>query len=184
MPDGTKLSDRLITLRETMDAINITTGAAHALGDVFVWAGYTWRTVHNTDECEYAALYHTSGSATIFSFDNVYAGSTVASKCDDFLATISQEDQTKLMDITVNGVTSKVFIPSYDQVTGGFAWFAEAAHRCVRASLYNFDRKVWWTSTPIDDGRVWVVDGSDGSVYGGSVTNSNYVIRPCIAVKR
>lgn len=187
MPDGSKLSDRLNNLKDTIDTLAMSSGLTHALGDVFTWANYTWRTVHVTNEYEYAIL-HTGIEKVQFGFSNVYVNSTIANKCEEFLATISATDQELLADITVCDVTCKVFIPTYDQVSGGFTWLAEKENRAsilfpdLTESFTRMGNAHWWTCTPIGDGVYYV--SSDGTIGNNTSTASNVRFRPCIAFLR
>lgn len=187
MPDGTKLSDKLLSMKTTIDGLSVSSGMSHSLGDVFTWAGHTWRTVHLTGDLEYAIL-HTGTEKVQFGFSNVYAGSTIANKCEEFLATFSEDEQSLLAPITVNGVTCKVFIPSKEQLDGIFAWFINASRLAytvfpdLTQTFEKMSNGYWWTSTPSND-SVYYVNG-DGLIRENNPAATNVRFRPCIAFKR
>ena len=150
------------------------------LGNCVDMGGYTWRVCH-IDEAENEAylILDTVYETTVFGSSTSYSGSTIANKCASFYNNLPIEVKNILIEKSVEGVTSKVFIPTYSQVNGGFSYFNSNARRIA------YDRTGtacdWWTSSVYTTATmVWNVytNGSPGS--NGPNNESNF--RPCVCV--
>ena len=138
------------------------------LGNYVDMGGYTWLVCHvDEDANEFYLILNTITENTKFGNNVNYAGSTIAAKCASFLATLPGPVQTLLKMTSVEGVTAKIFIPTYNQVNGGFSWFNSNNRRIA----YNESGTAqhWWTSTKTSSGNVW------GVYTDGRLLNSYYL---------
>lgn len=123
--------------------------------------------------------------STIFGSNNTYAGSTLASIAAEFTNSIADDSLAKCHNVTVNGVTNKVFVPSYEQVNGGFSWLNSNERRAefLTASAATSNGYTFWrTSSPGTGGSYYAYCvGSDGHNYDNLVRDS-YGFRPFVAV--
>ena len=71
---------------------------------------------------------------------------------------------------TVNGVTAKVFVASYEQMNGGFSYFSNNDRRkCKRGSEYYY----YWTSSPAKGtNNLWAINTV------GTFDNSDFYASP------
>lgn len=86
-------------------------------GQVCNWAGYNWTVVHVTTDLIYMILTNIY-SLTRFSNGSIaqYSSSNLVTLCNTFLGTIDSKYQAVMADVTVNGVTQKVFVPAHGMV--------------------------------------------------------------------
>lgn len=92
-----------------------------SVGDTLVVDEYEWIIVNKTSVAAVLGL-STIYSLTIFGSNNMYESSRLASVAANFEAqNLSAETKQCLNNVTVNNVTAKVFVPSYEQMNGGFA---------------------------------------------------------------
>lgn len=105
---------------------------------------------------------------TQFGSNNRYSGSTLASKAAEYQNKLASDYGSivtnHLSNVTVNGVTAKVFAASYEQMNGGFRYFNSSEKRKCSSNSY-------WTSTSdgyiglyyvYNDGRIFSGNDSDG----------------------
>jgi len=119
------------------------------------------------------------GSSTVQSFVHTYANSAAKANCDAFYTNcISAETKDKniLLDVYVSGITSKVFLPTYDQMNGGFSYYESASNRILAAGD-------WCGSTLSGTQSVCMVDAETGNVTYGACT-STYYMRPHLCIRR
>ena len=150
-----------------------------ALGNYVDMGGYTWRVSHiDEDAKEFYLTLNTVTETTQFGSNNIYAGSTIAGKCSSFMGTMPANVINLLKMKTVNGVTAKVFIASYEQMNGGFALFNSNENRIAYDETGA--AQTYWTSSPYS-GNVWLVN-SNGSLdfnYGPAYSNG---FRPSVCL--
>ena len=119
--------------------------------------------------------FSTNGSTT-------YSGSLLESKCTDWYnnkVPASWRNNGIFKSVTVNGVTSPCFVPSYDQFNGGFSYFDSNSKRICNL---NGSANWYWTSSAYSSILVWGVS-SDGYLdYTGP--RNTYGFRPCLAIAR
>lgn len=92
-----------------------------ALGNVITMSDMEWRVVHvdeDAGECVLAKEYHEE----YIQFDssgksNVYAGSTLANKCNSFYNTLKPSVQRILINKKTHGVDSKVWAPQINWIS-------------------------------------------------------------------
>ena len=143
------------------------------LGNYVDMGGYTWLVCHVDEGAnEFYLILNTITEKTQFGNNTNYAGSTIAAKCASFLATLPGPVQTLLKMTSVEGVTAKIFIPTYDQVKGGFSWFNSINRRIA----YNESgaAQQWWTSTENSSSGVWYVDTTGNLGYYGPAASVGF----------
>ena len=147
-------------------------------GSLVKWGGYYWIVVHKHSGVLYLALDHIYEMCR-FGSNNTYMGSNLAARCTAFANTIPAATLNKAQNTTVNGVTAKIFVCSYEQANGGFDYFAVQGQRICKDA--NGAAQVWWTSSPYS-GYVYYVN-TDGGIDDGNYGPTNtYGFRPFVAV--
>lgn len=139
------------------------------LGASCTWAGHQWIVVHVTDEYVVLArstiyeqcVFNTSGNIS------VYNGSNIADRAKAFENSLPAADLEKARNSVTIGVTSKIFVATYDQINGGFDYFKSDVSRICK---YNGVDSEYWTST--------ATSSSKGPVYGVSTDGSFYPVYP------
>lgn len=122
-----------------------------------------------------------------------YYSSTIATKCATFQAKLPKTVTNKLLDISVFGITSKVFIPKAswvgpaidftnntitDSTAGYFSYFNTNGARVAYDK--SGKNKTYWTSSP-SSSSVWLVS-SDGGFTVNYDTSNTGGFRPCLAL--
>lgn len=152
-----------------------------------------WQVQHLDGNYVYLSLTEITTLTDFRSSGNAYSGSTIASKCTTFLNSTIPNVAAYLESVTVNGVTAKVFIPSYKMFSGTassgggdandptFRWpKASASNRICK---YQGSTKVYWLSSPDNSSRyAWTVQ-RNGSFYNSTASTSSYGFRPCVKVR-
>lgn len=124
-----------------------------------------WCVDHLDGDYVYLGGYNIN-ETTQFGSNTTYSGSTIASKCTTYLNNTIPNVADYLESVTVEGVTAKVFIPTYYQFSGQTGYgdtsgpvfdypSASAANRkaCYAALTSNY----MWLSTAYDSSYVWFV---------------------------
>ncbi len=148
-----------------------------AVGNTVTFDNKSFLVVHNNGNQWYLAN-PVIVENTIFGSNNTYSGSTLASKCANWLSNFSANAQTFMNNITVNGVSAKVFIPSYEQVNGGFSYYNSNTNRLCQ---YNGTTTTWWTSSPYSGGYVYRVYTVGSITYGDP--SASFGFRPHICIQ-
>ena len=152
------------------------------LGDSEVWfrayPDIKWQVQHIEGNYAYLAL-STLPSKTTFGPNVTYAGSTIAGLCTDYLNNTIPNVADYIQDVTVNGVTSKVFVPSYEQLSSGWDW--PKAATANRICQYNGTNTAWWTSSSSDTDYAWYVR-TDGD-FSDYFPSRSYGFRPAVKVQ-
>ena len=100
---------------------------------------------------------------TTFGSSTSYSSSQLKNVAKAFENNMSSAALARMQNVTVHGVTAKVFAATYDQMNGGFAYFNSNERRVCQNQWY-------WTSSPGSGSLVWTV-GADGGLrtyYGPS----------------
>lgn len=146
------------------------------VGTIVKWANENWIICHTVDDLIYlAGLFFVSTSQVFDSNDSTeYAGSDLAQACVTYQNTIPSDSLALAVNTTVNGVTNKIFVASYEQMNGGFMLFYSNSQRELMDGSYC-------TSSPASSDKVWRVmsDGSFGSHYPTYV----HGFRPFVALR-
>lgn len=127
-----------------------------------------WLLVNKTSSAATLGL-NTVYSVTSFGSGTAYAGSTLASVAANFeTQNLSTETKQYLNNVTVSGVSAKVFVPTKDQLNGGFAYYNSDTRRIA---MYQGQPKAYWTSTAYNTSRCYLVDsGNGGNFDDGGIT--------------
>ena len=151
-----------------------------SVGNKITFIGKEWLVVNKTSNQAILAR-SVIESQTPFGSNSTYNGSTLASVAKSYENNFSGANKVLLSlmcpETTVNGVTAKFFVPSYDQVNGGFTHFNSSTNRICK---YNGSNADWWTSSPDYDSDAYCVS-SDGGIGSLGVGNS-YGFRPFVAL--
>nr|DAQ98915.1 MAG TPA: hypothetical protein [Caudoviricetes sp.] len=155
--------------------------AIPSVGSTINIGSYTYRICHADGGSVYA-ITDTLPSECAFGNNTTYAGSNLASQCTSWYnnnVPASWKNAGFFNDVTVNGVTAKCFVPSYDQFNGGFSYFNSDERRVCKL---NGSANWYWTSSAYSSGDVWGV-GYDGDFYYSGPSNTRG-FRPCLAIAR
>ena len=143
------------------------------VGGTLSWAGKTWIVVHKVTGIAFLGLSALDGTAVWSNSGCVsYLGSKIHDKCLDYAV------QLKLYacDYVLDYMGGKVFVASYDQLSGDFSYFTSNDRRNIGA--------VYWTSSavPGNNDSVWLVGsgGVLGSHYSPIATKG---FRPFVALR-
>lgn len=141
----------------------------------------TWQVQHLDGNYVYLALYPmTETSAFDFNGSTSYSGSTIADKCTTFLNNTIPNVADYLEDVTVSGVTSKVFIPSKAMYETDWDW--PKVRSSNRICQLNGSDRGYWTSTVAGSNYSHYVNGAGGFTCGYQwITNNG--LRPAVKVK-
>ena len=136
------------------------------VGSTITFKGKKWIVAHKSGNNIYVSN-SVIESDTTFGINNTYLGSKLASAVTAFQNNLSltPAEQILIPNTTVNGVTAKVFVASYEQMNGGWSYFNSNARRICK---YRGSTYTYWTSSPDDAINVWVVTekGVLTSFYG------------------
>ena len=110
---------------------------------------------------------------TQFGANFLYSQSTLKDVAKAFENNMSPAALARMQNVTVEGVTAKVFAASYDQMNGGFAYFNSNERRICQNLRY-------WTSSPNGGSGVWSVS-ADGSLFYFGPGNT-YGFRPFVCL--
>lgn len=121
---------------------------------------------------------------TMFGSNTAYSGSTIANKCttwySDNVPALWKTTANAFNNVSVEGVSAKCFIPTYDWVNGGWVYFNSDSRRVFKDSSES--ARDWWTASANSSSRVWCV-GVVGRLYNVN-PGSACGFRPCLAIKR
>jgi len=152
-----------------------------AVGNLVTFDNKSWRVVHQEGTHWYLAAKDIY-SITSFSTGNLaYKNSTLANVASTYeseqLSTIAKE---YCLDVTVEYVTAKVFVPTYDQCNGGFEYYNSNTNRICN---YNDSARAWWMSDRYgtsSNGMRYVY--ASGEITGSSTPTLGNGFRPHIVI--
>ena len=151
-----------------------------SVGNKITFIGKEWLVVNKTSNQAMLAR-SVIESKTIFGSNSTYSGSDLANTAKTYENNFSGINKVILAaccpQTTVNGVTAKIFVPSYDQVNGGFSHFKNNTNRICQ---YNGSNDNWWTSSP--SGSYAYCVSSDGNVNSYGYVGGSYGFRPFVAL--
>ena len=133
------------------------------LGQTIKYCEKDWILCHIDSKKHYLAASNIYEKTVFSNGSTTYAGSTLANRAlvyqNNLIDTYDAYATDYLSDVTVNGVTAKVFVASYEQMNGGFSYFNSNSRRICK---YDGEAAWYWTSSPYGGG-VWGV-GTGGSL--------------------
>ena len=138
----------------------------------------TWQVQHLDGDYAYLALYPMTETTT-FGSSTTYSGSAIATKCTTFLNNTIPNVADYLEEVTVNGVTAKVFIPSKAMYETDWDWPKAAAAN--RVCQLNGSNKPYWTSTAYDSSYVWYVNNY--GLFVNVYPTQTHGFRPAVKVR-
>lgn len=158
-------------------------GTIPNVGSTFSFVGYTWLVAHKENGVAYCVTNDIIKNVQWSYADRTtgYFGSNIQIECQKMTISTGIQYADYVLDVGAG----KVFIPSYDQMTGesgGFSWFNSDYRRVAKLNGYA---STYWTSSGRQDDQysaVWRVN-SVGAVFRGSgYASGSYGFRPCIAI--
>ena len=153
--------------------------------------GFDYVIVHIDTSIAYAII-EVCPMETQFGSNSTYAGSTIANLCNTWYNTnvpAALRNAGVFVSVTTEGVSSPCFIPTYDQMNGGFSYFTDNAHRIAAAFVNagfvsgSYNGYNYWTSTADSSGNVWYVNNT-GDFSGDRGPGTSGGFRPCLAINR
>ena len=113
-----------------------------------------------------------------------YEASNIKKECDLFLNEYKLNDILNDIPRIIDTGVGKVFIPTKEQMNGGFSWFDSNVKRI--AYLNDTEPYYYWTATIYESQYisqyVWYVD-STGTVDNTSHASVSRGFRPCICIQ-
>ena len=149
------------------------------VGSTIKFKGKNWIVAHKSGNNIYVSD-SVIESDTMFGSDSEYRGSTLSSAASTFQnnLNLTVAEQNLIPNTTVNGVTAKVFVASREQMNSGWSYFNSSARRICK---YNGSAQIYWTSSPGEDGDVYIVAANGGLDPGGN-SRATYGFRPSICL--
>ncbi|MCM1230101.1 MAG: hypothetical protein NC489_08210 [Ruminococcus flavefaciens] len=156
-----------------------------AVGNTMSWAGKTWRVVHKLSGVAILALEYFEKNIVWSNVSNYYTqeyiGSNIYNECMTFANTL----KLFAADYIIPFGGLPCFIPSYDQVNGGFSYWATQANRIFKNS--SGAAQTFWTCTVFCHSRygygfAGFVD-ADGALDNGGNVGYSLGFRPCVALR-
>lgn len=110
-----------------------------------------------------------------------YVGSDIAAKCTTWYNQIPELWRANACtSISTEGVSAACFIPTYNQVNGGWDYFNSDDRRIFKNS--GGTAQYWWTSSKRDASYVCCV--STGGSFDNRTPYNSFGFRPALAIKR
>ena len=120
--DVSAATAKKITIADLKNVFGVGDGGVGGVGKIPTtpgqacnWAGYNWTVVHVTSDLIYMILTNIY-SMTTFGSNTRYSQSNLIGLCNTFLNSMDAPYRNALADVTVNGVTQKVFVPAHGMV--------------------------------------------------------------------
>ena len=149
-----------------------------SVGNTVTFDNKSWIVVHNSGNQWYLATSDIIELIEFGSSDN-YNNSTLANRCVSWMnENLSVTAQAYMQNVTVNGVTAKVFVPSFGQVNGGFSYYNSNSRRICNLNGLAY---YWWTSNKLYGNADYV--GADGTLYSDTGWNIKKGFRPHICIQ-
>ena len=152
-----------------------------AIGHPVMWANSIWMCVHSIREISSGITTYYLASMIIYGstkFDSgsstAYSGSDLATLCAKFQEIIPEDSLALAINTTVNGVTNRIFVASYEQMNDDFRYFDNQDNR-------RFYTIPYWTSSPVSSTGVYVVN--DVGNFEHSSPTRVYGFRPFVALR-
>ena len=153
--------------------------------------GFDYMIVHITSSIVYAII-EACPMLTQFGSNTTYAGSTIANLCITWYNSYvpaALRSAGILVNVTTEGVSSPCFIPTYNQMNGGFSYFTDndprnaAAFVNAGADSGNYNGYYYWTSAVDSSGHLLHVNNT-GDFFSNRGSGVEIGFRPCLAIAR
>lgn len=142
--------------------------ASLVLGNTISWANESWVVAHKTTDTCYLVLTHTDGSSP---WTNLQV------TCNTWINTkLTDRQKTALVEVTAGSTNGIVFVPTQEQINGGFTWFNSSEHRLA------LDQEYYWTSTEKDINTAICVDDTGVILDAGISKTVPRNFRPAVAI--
>lgn len=153
---------------------------ANLLGRTVEFGNRKWTVAHIERDCAYLMLNEVLNRVP-FGTDNQYENSELLKAAAAFTSSLPADALAQCQDVSVNGVTAKVFAPSKTQLDSEWDWPSTAPTN--RICQHDGSNTAWWTSSSIigSDGAVWIVSGR--GYLGYSAPSYLGGFRPAVKVK-
>ena len=171
---------------DVKEALGISSGGgsydigSSGVGTIVQWANKNWIICHTENGLIYlAGLFFVSTNQQFDSGGSTaYAGSDLAQACVTYQNTIPSDSLALAVNTTVNGVTNKIFVASYEQMNGGFMLFYVNNQRELLNTPY-------WTSSAYgsDMGVIWCAGNGGRLEYSGNTPTGTLGFRPFVALQ-
>lgn len=151
-----------------------------AVGNLVTFDNKEWRVVHQEGTHWYLAAKDIYSITSFSTGGLAYKNSTLANVASTYeseqLSTIAKE---YCLDVTVEDVTAKVFVPTYNQCNGGFEYYNSNTNRICN---YNSSARAWWMSDRYGtSGGIRYVYAT-GEITGSSTPTLGNGFRPHICI--
>ncbi len=156
-----------------------------SIGNELTISTFSWVCVHQDVSYNYLMAAYVIDMGFQYGVSSAYYGSKAAWTMFLFGTAIGVWGNAAFGNITVNGVTGYCFLPTYEQMNGGFSYFNSNERR--KATTSNGTTKMYATCspyTPYDEKNNIYVVGGGGGFTSAVVGNPNVGIRPVIALVR
>lgn len=133
------------------------------LGNTVKFDDMYWIVCHldYTERVAYLASTVIASTTTFDDYSSLYSGSTLRTVVKAFEDDMSEGAKTRMVNTTVNSVTAKVFVASYEQMNGSFSYFNSDERRICQDQDY-------WTSSSYSSGLVyWINDYGEFQYQNG-----------------
>lgn len=150
-----------------------------AVGNLVTFDNKSFVIVHNEGTKWYLAS-STLAQTSQFGSTN-YASSAINTLCKQYISNFSALAQQYMVDVTVEGVTNKVFVPTHDQCNSIFTGYKNTNPN--RICKYNGTKCPWWTATNSSGNYIYAIN-VDGLMITQlfNYTGDNIGFRPHICV--
>lgn len=158
-------------------------GSSTTVGGSTTFAGYDWICVHDDGTYKYLMTKYVIGAVSfgIYGSTTAWAASQAYLMCQIFASFIGVTGNSKYGDITIENVVCKCFLPTYNQMNGGFSYFNSNDRRISRD--VTGVAHMCWTSSLDNTGRPYCVD-EYGNLAGHNFPSYAEGFRPCVALRK
>ena len=152
-----------------------------AVGNTVTFDNKSWIVVHNDSNKWYLGL--STIAYTYIPGGEKVAQSNLITRCREWLNNFTEDAKAIMVDVTIDypKYTSKVFIPTYAQISYGgncFSYYKNNSDH--RKCQYDGTYTSWWTCTMDEDGYLGCVTESGNVFFADGL--SKYGFRPHICI--
>ena len=187
--NGTTVEASLSALEEAANTQQIWTGGGClTLGGFISWAGYCWQ-IFDIDAGHMVVALDHIPVLTKFGDNSTYAGSTLAAVAANFEASLPPDALLMAEEVTVSGVTGKIFVPTSLQLVSINAIYSIFGYPNMRTSnmyqcRYQDRNAEWWGSNKYNNSTNMVfVYGHANAGHSATEVTSTYGFRPFVTLR-